>query len=1114
MGVGNAGRRLVEPAGTRGVLNLMTCEPHKEAAEGLEEEVLRPVSCSALTASCTPSSGSRQGQGGRLSELMLEFRLATPDAAAFVGSVGPPPIATEDSVAHEMERDGGNSSGHGGRADSNRRAGGGLGDQPQGREEGEADSTSGPWGITRQSEWVQARPSVFLALISCASTDPGISGFVFWCVASRQASRLNDCAACVSRAAGHRGHLGQMRIDLHPMALVWNHCSQPMRAVLNHGSGGGGWSERPAEPVEPREAENEEARVVAGDGHVADCKRTARSTYSLSRSTAAIQPGGRTAVCQQPFVDYDLEVTTTAATTHGSDDQALVPFLVSVPSELLSRRCKSTWLPLHSRALTDDVLCPLVVVASRLLDADWPSLSLRVYPGLSVQNHLSVPLSLRMVFARPLGGAKRVPSMQPGGEEEKDSAAGEGPECVRIEQEEQAAEPLLRRTSSGASESTSIAGDGNGGNGAITRVARVFRVSAESCHSAWDVFHSEGFPIPFLLPEVSLELGLDSQPAACLATSAAGVGPSLVTSARTVEEIPASLAPRDLATRRSRKLKVSLENDLNELVLIPWEARSEGAVLPVFVTLEREVVLGGVELIRLVVYPRVVVHNATGLPVSLSLLGAPQTAGSHEPEGNVGLSGGARNDVLPGCHVRLTPEGNGSSMNLLAIPGKCVPRGLDGSFHGSPRPAAAAAGTGVTEPGSPPNTAPSPGLLGKLSRMLSSGRNKPASPHPAGFSADLEVAFGWDDDTERAPASSDASVEVHGALVTNPTGNEATGTGIMRRSPRSSGVDELAVLSLHEPCAGSALVSQPSSLTVRSCRARSVRVCVAAHPPGTEPTSTSPTRHVLLYQDPQPDLTICNRSAGSVTLLFDCGAMVEVGPGGTEEHSWKPQSTARDRGSSSKISNSARRQTPPVSTPGRRGRYWSDGSRGAVGDVPNTPVPNTPTPISSVPGSPAVTRTGAGSPPDARRSCISNPAPRMPRPPGKLGGDATLQHWFQCKGGSKDDALLSWSDPLWVARGVQVMRFDNQFGSSGGDTEGWDYREAAQGVGRGGDDDGSGGGEQAGFGTGSAREVQVHVVERAGGFVMSFAEGGFEGAAANGVGGVERDAGDTTTENR
>ncbi|CAN0590359.1 unnamed protein product, partial [Ectocarpus sp. 12 AP-2014] len=162
---------------------------------------------------------------------MLEFRLSTPDAAAFVGSVGPPPVATEDSTGHPAAARDAGGTGDGGSYDRR-----GLDDELlQGREEIEVDSSGSPWEVTRQSEWVQARPFVFLALISCASTDPGISGFAFWCVASRQASRA---------ANGHRGNLGQMRIDLHPMALVWNGSSIPMRAVLKHRSGGGGWPEQ------------------------------------------------------------------------------------------------------------------------------------------------------------------------------------------------------------------------------------------------------------------------------------------------------------------------------------------------------------------------------------------------------------------------------------------------------------------------------------------------------------------------------------------------------------------------------------------------------------------------------------------------------------------------------------------------------------------------------------------------------------------------------------------------------------------------------------------------------------------------------------------------------
>ena len=1128
-GVGNAGRRLVEPAGTRGGLNLVACGPHNEGAQGSEEAVepSGPVSCSALTASSSPSAWDLgqgqgqgqeqgQGQGGRLSELMLEFRLATPDAAAFVGSVGPPPTATEDSAAHAMMREEGNSgSSGGGRSDVHGRPGEGPGDRPRGREEEDAVSRSGPWGVTRQSEWVQARPSVYLALISCASTDPGIPGFVFWCVASRQASRVDDW--------------GQMRIDLHPVALVRNRCSQPMRAMLSYRGGSGGWSERPVDHDEARQAKDKEA----------GCNGSPKSTYSLSRSTAAIRPGGRTAVCQQPFVDYDLAVTSTAATAHGVESQ-VQPFLVSVPSELLSRRSKSTWLPLHSRALTENVLCPLVVVASRLMDADWPALSLNVYPGLSVQNHLLVPLSLRTVFKRPLLGANDVSSVQPGEKEEKAAAGGEAGDA-RPEREGQAAEPLLRRSSVG-SESNLVDGDRDGssnssGGAAVAGVTRVFRLPAETCHSAWDMFHIEGAPIPFLLPDVSLELGLDSQPGDSPATSAAGTEPALASHERNPEAATPSLAPQGCASSLSRKLKVSLEDDLEELVLVPQEGTSsEDVVLPVFVTLEREVVLGGVELIRLVVHPRVVVHNATGLPLSLSLLedySAVGSGGSHKPEGEMGRSGGVQVEIPPPCRVCLTPEGNGSCINLLAMPDR---RAQAWSQRAAEATAAeGAGGGGVPGPASASNTDARPGLLGKLSRMLGSGSYKASSQPAAGFFADVEVAFGWDDDADQALTTGGASVEGEDATaVRGRPGEQATSTRPTTRSRHRSGADERAVLSLHEPSAGSALVSQPSSLTVRSSRAQAVRVCVAVSPPGAEPTSTPPTRHVLLYRDPQPDLIICNRSAAPVTLLFDCGALVEVGPGGTVEHSWQQEPAARDRSGSSGSSNggtSTRRPTPPLSGTGRRhSRQWSGSSRGAAGDSrPITPVPNTQRPVSSTPESPAMKmHGGAGAPPpDTRRGCVSSPAPRRARAPGKLGGDATLQHWFQCKGGGKDDVFLSWSDPVWVARGVQVMRFNSRNGGSD-DQEGWSNRGAAQGGGDGGDGGGGGGGDGgggdddndgetgggAGFDAGSAREVQVHVVERAGGFVMSFAEGGFEGAAADGVGGVGRDAVTSAMENR
>ncbi|CAM9544192.1 unnamed protein product, partial [Ectocarpus fasciculatus] len=1030
-GVGNTGRCLVEPAGTRGGLSLEAC-----TTSGRVGEALHPVSCSALTASSSSSPGAGQAQGARLSELMLEFRLSTPDAAAFVGSVGPPPVATEDSAGHPpAARDAG------GFGDDDRNsAGRGLGDDLlRGREEVEVDSSSGPWEVTRQSEWVQARPFVFLALISCASTDPGISGFAFWCVASRQASR---------EAGSHRGNLGQMRIDLHPMALVWNGSSIPMRAVLKHRSGGGGWPEQP--PATLAEPADEQGLGGAGDSRAADLNGDLRSNYSLSRTTSAIRPGGRTAVCQRPFVDYDLAVASTAATARQAP-----PFLVSVPAELLSRRCESTWLPLHSRALSDNVLCPLVVVASRLLDANWPSLSLRVYSGLSVENHLSVPLSLRADFIRPLLGTDGEPSAQQPAEAPA-TERGESERPQTEEGEEQATAPLLRRR---GSEPASVDGGGEVGSGrrGVARVSRVFRAPAESCHSAWDMFHGgEGFPYPFLLPHVSLDIGLGSREAAppSPATASAGAGwSSLVSPGRSAEQAPGTPTPPTPADRRSRKVKVSLAGELNELVLVPWEASSSGMVLPVLATLEREVVLGGVELIRLALYPRVVVHNATGVPVSLSLLGGAHAAASEDDK----PGGGARNEPPPTCRVLLKPEGSGSRVNLLAIPGERALPGLDTSHHGSPRSAAGRGegGRAGGGRGSPFENDPPPGLLGKLSRILSSGSYKASSAHPAGFSADLEMSFGWDDRADQDSADGGASVD--DKRIPPTAGKEAVSTGAAKWSQGSCGsVNELAVFSLCEPSAGSSLASHPSSLTVPGGGQRAVRVYVAVEPPGAEPTSAaSPTRHVLLYRDPQPDLTICNRSADTVTLLLDCGALVEVAPGGTVEHSWRRQEpTTRD----------------------------ASGSNGGGGGG------------------------AAGAALDARRSCVSGPGGGSPalrkaaaRAPGKLGGDATLQHWFQCKGGAKGDVFLSWSDPLWVARGVQVLRFDGQIGSS--NEESWGYRGIAEG---GSGEDGGGGDDgREGFGTGSTREVQVHVVERAGGFVMSFAEGGFEGAAADGVGVVE-----------
>ncbi|CAN0436361.1 unnamed protein product, partial [Ectocarpus sp. 12 AP-2014] len=189
-----------------------------------------------------------------------------------------------------------------------------------------------------------------------------------------------------------------------------------------------------------------------------------------------------------------------------------------------------------------------------------------------------------------------------------------------------------------------------------------------------------------------------------------------------------------------------------------------------------------------------------------------------------------------------------------------------------------------------------------------------------------------------------------------PAGEEAASTGATKWSQEGRGVNDLPVFSLCEPSTGSSLASHPSSLTVPGGGQRAVRVFIAVEPPGAEATpAASLTRHVLIYRDPQPDLTICNRSTDTVTLLLDCGALVEVAPGGTVEHSWRKEPTTRDAngsnggggggGSTSAAPRSSRNHhhhypPPPASMTGRHSRRWSEDSRGVV---------DTPTPMSSAP---------------------------------------------------------------------------------------------------------------------------------------------------------------------
>ena len=175
-GVGDAGRRLIEPIGMRGGLSLAACGPDKasdDSEAGQEAEVLRPDSFSALTA-CNPSTDSEPQGQERFSELMLEFRLATPNASTVVGSVGPPPRPTGSPVAHATAPLSGRRSGDAERS-GGWRVGEGLDDDTSELQEDDATS-SAPWLVTRQSEWVEARPYVYLSLISCASPDPAELG--------------------------------------------------------------------------------------------------------------------------------------------------------------------------------------------------------------------------------------------------------------------------------------------------------------------------------------------------------------------------------------------------------------------------------------------------------------------------------------------------------------------------------------------------------------------------------------------------------------------------------------------------------------------------------------------------------------------------------------------------------------------------------------------------------------------------------------------------------------------------------------------------------------------------------------------------------------------------
>lgn len=1088
--LGNAGRGPGEPTGTRGGLTLVGCGPDKVSGgldPGQEAEVSRPSSLSALTARASPSTGEQEHgeqERGGVSELMLEFRLAAPGASAVVGSVGPPPMSTAGALAIDGaggERGGG--IGGGDRGSSGGSASGGSGISRRGseiNEESEAGSVAdsvasvGPWAVTRQSEWVEARPGVHVALISCASPEPMSAGFWFWCVASRQAPPIGDWPGCVSRSTGHRSHLGQMKIDLRPVAVVWNRCSQPMRVVLTGRGGGGVWPEYMDAEKEKDQSTSKKEDEAQVSRHLLRERSIALSPFRPSGWMKGVQPGGRLAVCNNPFVDYDLSLSSPEDGRH--DEDAPRPLLVSLPSELLSRRCASSWLPLHSRALMDNVLCPLVVVASRVFDTHWPSLSLRIHPGLSVQNHLPVALSLRAVFERPLTESEK-------NSEQRKSEPVEGPrgnarDGAANDRSEDSESPLLhprvsleRKASSPSLASMGVSGRGGGANASreafgVRRITRIFRASAESRHSAWDMSDVEGARIPYLLPTVSLELGLDSTRENGTAFLGSYADPP---DAENSERVVASSSNTDAAViRRSRAMKFRLDKDLNELILVPWKTGS-GAVIPVVAKMERELLLGGVELIRLEVHPRVVVHNATGFPVSVSLLQRANTHGSESGKDEEDYEDNEEDndgDIdVPTCRVDLAPDGRGSSMAILALPDV-----VKGTGRGRGRSLVEGEGEEVDDLEDPDGRRVSTGSRSGISRslawLLSSSTYGAAPPQPPGFVANIEVAL----DRQRTDRRDDVDDDrLHTSEAMDQGQNMVTSRG--------------AVVCLHEAAGGAPLRCDPARLTAVTDGGRhtvgvSVAVVGSTEREGSPQTGNSSTRHVVLHHPP-PSLVVVNRSAGPVTLLFDCGAFVEVWPSCTAEHSWESAVQEESGGAvggigsspnglnSATLARSTSASSPLLSRRGRGGRPET-GSRG-TSDSSVAPSQSSTAAMKA-----AVTKVGT---PRNRSSFGSGSGkctgktPMKARPPRKLGGDATLQHWFQCKGGRLDDDSLSWSEPYWVAQGVQVIRFAKLGYSGELHGERWNLLS----------------GEEE-----EVREVQMHIMERAGGFVMSFAEGGFE----------------------
>ncbi|CAN0287332.1 unnamed protein product, partial [Discosporangium mesarthrocarpum] len=237
-------RRQSDPLGTRGTLKLGPSGKNQADDQrgggrlaSRFDQRSRASETSALSA-CLGPGNAASGEGWT-SELMLEFRVrALNNRSVAVGSIGPPPVATQgfndEGIGHGAR---------GGRGGAGRRgATTGTGvrtEQVPGLGEAHVLGER-TWSMTRQSEWVEASPGAYISLIACASADPGVTSLWFWCVAEREWVLLADCEACRSGVGGHQRHPGRMSIKLHPLALVTNRCTQSLTAWLGVDGGAGG----------------------------------------------------------------------------------------------------------------------------------------------------------------------------------------------------------------------------------------------------------------------------------------------------------------------------------------------------------------------------------------------------------------------------------------------------------------------------------------------------------------------------------------------------------------------------------------------------------------------------------------------------------------------------------------------------------------------------------------------------------------------------------------------------------------------------------------------------------------------------------------------------------